>query len=746
MRQRMSTNAVAHMRRVHPDEFIAIADHNLRKRNALVEKKQGGKTEETLPKKKKLKFETKEKTITSRTDEVKPNEGPSTTELISAGRKCTMDRTAGLIKKWLLSSGLSISVLQDEAFQHFMKQSMSGVFVLPTTVELKNQVQDEFINFAKLLKPYLAAEWQAAMGLPFLCLRQEFRPIGRKTTDDEVVNQEKAFFSLAIGFIDSQWRRVDFVLAAKEVDRDWNKQVKQLVTQTVSKTYDIQSILDYARFQVTVDDDLPSSVAAGEKHEVSTDKEEDLLTRSLRRCVIDALGVGPGSSFGIETNVCRILRLLQELVRFFELPDRAHAPAEVDAAHDTHLSLCLTSSIEDLAYATSTSFRAVANLLKASCAQFSVYWSYFNSAVRSTATEPQLEKAWTQLTMEDWHTVAEIEAILNHLGQFRLEDRVAPRLGAVAPSYAMLFRRLLSVTTNASSFKCYSMDELAVASSPAKSAARRKAKRVDTFTSTGRQCILQLRQLIAQNFTSPSTPLAVHDEIKAMLLDPRISSKVANLVTDTHAFHCAQEALRQEHRAAFELLATRNGNGSPSADDETEDDDDDDDDEISALLMVDGPKNQPPAASSTTITGRRSGDAVAEDEARAWQEWQKVYVAWDTLAHNGADLFDKGQYNLLKLYHHVDILKWFRDVGQQAHPAASLLARIYLGQQPPPFRALGSSLLRFRMQEGADWVAEAAERAEKRCMLHHNWHQYQQLSASTTLLAVNDENVNTRTF
>ncbi|RMX64495.1 hypothetical protein DD238_007496 [Peronospora effusa] len=654
-----------------------------------------------------------------------------------------MDKTVDLMKKWLLSSGLSISILQDEAFQHFMKQSISGNFTLPTMVDVKNQVQDEFTNFSKLLKPYLAAELQAAKGLPFLCLRQEFRPIAQKTTDDEALNPKKAFFSLAIGFIDSQWRRVDLVLAVKTVGRDWDKQVKQLVTETVSKTYDIQSILDYARFHVAVDDDIPSSLAAEEKYEISSDEEEDLLTRSLRRCVIDALGVGPGSSFGIETNVRRILRLLQELVRFFELPDQTHAPAEVDATHDAHLSFCLTSSIEDLTYAASTSFGAIANLLKASCAQFPVYWSYFNSTVRSTATKPQLVEAWTQLTTEDWQTVAEIEAILNHLGQFRLEDRIAPRLGAVAPSYAMLFRRLLSVTTNASSFKCYSMNEPAVASSLAKSAARRKAKRVDTFTSTGRQCILQLRQLIAQTFASPSTPLAIADEIKAMLLDPRISSKVANLVTDSHAFHCAQEALRQEHRAAFELLATRNGDGSPSASDEIEDDDDDDD-EISALLMVDGPKNQPPAASSTSTTGRRSSDAVAEDEIRAWQEWQKVYVAWDTLAHNGADLFDKGQYNLLKLYHHVDILKWFRDVGQQAHPAASLLARIYLGQQPPPFRALGSSLLRFKMQEGTDWVAESAERAEKRCMLHHNWHQYQQLSASTTLLAVNHENVNTR--
>ncbi|CAH0516575.1 unnamed protein product [Peronospora belbahrii] len=560
---------------------------------------------------------------------------------------------------------------------------------------------------------------------------------------DKVDNMDlkrTALFSITIGFIDSQWQRVDLVLAVKEIVQDQHKdeQIDHLVTQAVSKMYDIPSILDYTRFRVALDDDLPLHFDTTGRYELPMDKQEDLLTRSLRCCVMDALGVGPSSSFGGETKVCRILRLLQDLVTFFELPDEAHDLAEIGAAHGTHKSVDMASSVgENLAFSTSTSFGAIANLIKTSCARFPMYWSYFESAVRSPATKPQLEEAWTQLTMEDWQTIMEIEAMLNHLGQFRLEDRVASRLGAVASSYAMLFRRLLSVTINASSFKCYLIDESTIAASPPKSTARRKSKRVDTFTSTGQQCVMRLRQLIAQNFTSPSTPLGVDDEIKAMLLDPRISSKAANLVTDTYAFLRAQEALRQEHRAAFELLVAHQGSASPNADDELEGDDDDD--EISALLMVDGPKNQPSTAPSTTTSGRRSSDAVAVDEARAWREWQKVYVAWDTFARDGADLFDKGQYNLLKLYHHVDILKWFRDVGQQAHPAVSLLARIYFGQQRPPFQALGASLLRFAMQEETTWLAGAAQRAEKRCLLHHNWHQYQQLSTNTTVLATSDK-------
>ncbi|EEY65001.1 uncharacterized protein PITG_16456 [Phytophthora infestans T30-4] len=683
MRQRMSTNAVAHMQRVHPDEFVTIADYKQRKREALVEKAANGPNE---PKKKRAKRTPGPKKKSATTPDENREVSP---------RKRTPGKTTDHVRTWLISSGLPVSVLQDASLQQLLKLSNSAISALTTASTFNAQVQEEFIKFSGFLDLYLASESQAALGLPFLSLRHEFRPIDGATAedgarDDVVSNQEKAFLSVAVGFIDSQWRRVDLVLAAKQVPRSWSQQVNQLVTQTVSDTYGIPSISKYARFHVDVVEASPSSLAVSEGYEASTDEHEDVLTRTLRHCVVDALGVGPTSSFGGETSVRRLVRLLQELLTYFEAPDRANMLTEIGARNA---------------------------LLRVSCCRYRAYCLYFQSSMRPTVAEPELETAWTQLSMDDWQTVTEIEAILNHLTQFRLEERVALRPGAVAPSYALLFRRLLSVTVSVSSLKCLSLeDDAAVGSSSEKWTARRKAKRVDMFTSTGRQCMEQLRELITQHLASPTSVCEVDDEIKAMLLDPRISSKAGDLVSDTRVLRRAQEALRQEHRA------------------------------MSSLLMVDGPKNQPPAAASTTSSGRRSSDAVAEDEARAWREWQQVYVAWDTLASEGADLFDKGQYNLLKLYHHVDILKWFREVGQQAHPAASLLARVYLGQQRPPSRALGTSLLQFTKQEEADWVTGAIERAEKRCILHYNWRQYQQLSADGAVVLARDEGVKITTI
>ncbi|KAF1793391.1 hypothetical protein GQ600_7961 [Phytophthora cactorum] len=467
MRQRMSTNAVAHMQRVHPEEFATIADYKQRKREALVEKAANAANESKKKRAKKTpgpkrkstpNRQVDEKQESASTDAVPATAVVKTQRTGASAQKRAIGKTTDLVKTWLIC-------------RHLLKLSN---LALPTATNLNAQVQDEFAKFGSFLGSYLASESQAAMSLPFLSLRHEFRPIVGATAEDGVrndvvSNQEKAFLSVAVGFIDSQWRRVGLVLAAKEVPRGWSQQVNQLVTQTVSETYGIHSVSNYARFHVDSVDDSPSSLAAG------------LLTHTLRHCVINALGVGATSSFGGETNVRRILRLLQELLRFFEAPDRANALTEIGTTNGVHVTF----------YSLNPSWR------RRGC-----------SFPQTTGRLPRRSKPFEPP------------------GAVPLEERIAPRPGAVAPSYALLFRRLLSVTVNASSLKCLSLeDDATVDSSPVKRTARRKAKRVDVFTQLA-------ANLITQHFTSPASSSEVDDEIKAMLLDPRISSKAVNLVTE----------------------------------------------------------------------------------------------------------------------------------------------------------------------------------------------------------------------
>lgn len=721
MRQRMSTNAVAHMQRVHPEEFGTIAEFKQRKREAL-EDKVIKKENHFQVKKTKITPSSKRKLASNHQTDVKPLDPiplatgakPQLPGALARERK-----TVDLIKMWLIPSGLPFSVLHDEALQQLLAASTSTPSVLPTVLHLNAQIYEEATKFRAFLDSYLAFEFQAAMKLPFLSVRHEYRSIDGIGADHSVKKEAaakigKAFLGVEVAFIDSKWRKVDLVLTANQVQNNWNQQLTGLAIEIVSKKYNMPSLSHYARFHVRAMKDSPSNVAREEEIKRFAD-DKDVLTHNLRNCVMNALEVGATSNLlGKESDVRRILRLLQEVSSFCEEPERA--TAEICA---TKGLLNLAPSIDTLALSSLTSIGAIAELLRVSCSRYRAYKQFFQSPNVPT------ENPWTQLSMEDWHTVTEIEALLHHLVQFRLEERTASRPGAVASSYVLLFRRLLSVTINASSFKCFCLqDESGANLSPGKHSVRRKAKRVDSFTATGRQCIERLEQLITQQFTA-SDSFEVDDEIKAMLLDPRISAKAITLVKDPQVFHRAQEALRQEHRAVFQLLAAPQGGAHGRAEDE---DEDEEDDEISSLLMVDGPKNRlaPP---STANTGRRSSEIVVESEARAWQEWQQVHVAWDTIADKGADLFDKGQYNLLKLYHHVNILKWFRDIGQQAHPAAALLARIYLGKHQLPSPSLESSVLRFMRQEEVSWVTAVPERAETRCILYHNWRQIQQIHA-----------------
>ncbi|RLN50789.1 hypothetical protein BBJ28_00019217 [Nothophytophthora sp. Chile5] len=768
MRQRMSTNAVSHMQRVHPEEFVAIADFKQRKREKLLAG--ASATEDGEPKKKKAK-KAAPKTAKKRAKAVQNDQeaGELETKVESAspaaavavvkprGNAAMRQRVAAqnaeqrkvLMSRWLLSAGTSnqsssslpLSTLENATLQQLLDPSSTSLR-LPTLPNLHDQVHEEFRQFTLLLETFLRAETQSALNLPFLSLRYELRPLPQSTADhgDDGRVQQRAFLGASIGFIDSHWRHVDLALLAQHVPMPWDNQTSDLVARVLSETYAIHEIPQYARFRVAANGVLAPETTGG--RETDADEQEDLLTRTLRRCVVNALDLKSPGALGRESTCRRLVRLFQELLEFFHGPMRNNLLHHLGETHGVPVEWSPSSTIDELVQSSATSIGGVAELLRVSCTNYRAFCLYFQSPGRPTENEPELESVWTQLSLDDWRTATEMEALLYQLDQFSLEQRAAPRTGAVAPSYALLFRRLLSVTTKATSFKCLTLDDdSAVFASPNKRLARRKAKWVENFTGAGQECLTRLRQEITTHFAAPSTPSAVDDEIKAMLLDPRISSKAASLVTDVRAFRRAQDALRQEHRVIFEELATREAAANVVDEGEVEYvEEEEEDDEMSALLMVDGPKQNPARSrrTSTSKSSKLSANALAEDEARAWREWQQVFVAWDMLAEEGADLFAKGgQYNLLKLYHHVNILQWFRDVGQQAHPAAALLARFYLGQQPPPSQALSTSLSRFLGQEEASWGLEAAHRAEKRCVLHHNWRQCQRLSE--TLPATNAE-------
>ncbi|ETO99470.1 hypothetical protein F441_23113 [Phytophthora nicotianae CJ01A1] len=74
---------------------------------------------------------------------------------------------------------------------------------------------------------------------------------------------------------------------------------------------------------------------------------------------------------------------------------------------------------------------------------------------------------------------------------------------------------------------------------------------------------------------------------------------------------------------------------------------------------------------------------------------------------------------LLRLYKHIDVLKWFRDVGEKHFPSIALLARIHLGK-------ISSSAYQERVFSTGGIVMGPlrtrtdGRRAERQLLLRHN--------------------------
>ncbi|KAI9919720.1 hypothetical protein PsorP6_017677 [Peronosclerospora sorghi] len=145
---------------------------------------------------------------TGETLEMKEKIVPETQQQLCPSKHESGQRAHHLVEKWLLSSGSPLSIHCDETFQQLWKHAVPTAITLPTAVDFSHYLQEEFAHFTTFEESYLAAESKAAMGKAFLNLCQEFRPIEDPTDAQEATsggpsNQQKAFFSVAIGFLDS---------------------------------------------------------------------------------------------------------------------------------------------------------------------------------------------------------------------------------------------------------------------------------------------------------------------------------------------------------------------------------------------------------------------------------------------------------------------------------------------------------------------------------------------------------------
>jgi len=180
---------------------------------------------------------------------------------------------------------------------------------------------------------------------------------------------------------------------------------------------------------------------------------------------------------------------------------------------------------------------------------------------------------------------------------------------------------------------------------------------------------------------------------------------------------CLRFQLPSEHAIVFvssHKLSVSGPTDAPTdAADVSDDASDESEDEFSIPIPV-----VPTTAPEDILEQQRvEADAV-------WSAWMALAINWDEYAV-GADLKTmatgrkKVAYDVWKLYKSIDVLVWFRDVGQKTYPSIAVLARAYLAKpmsnayQERFFSTAGNVLAKNRLFMDAD-------RAEKLQMLKHN--------------------------
>ncbi|KAE9272461.1 hypothetical protein PR003_g30195 [Phytophthora rubi] len=622
MRQGSASNAKLHMLRQHEDHPFSIEEANRRKTQKLAKVESHDK-----------------RSASERQVPSKPKKQRTLEQAIAVSK----DELRILATRWLLSSSLPHASTQNAELLYMLRRlSNQPDLVLPARETFYEFAEADFQRFINLTSEYLQEEFANARHIPFVALLHDL------WTNASNVN----VVGVTAIFIGSQWRLVSLSLLASPNQAGHAAGiVAAIVKEKIQKRYNID-IESYARFTVS---DTTGSARNVSDHFDSTD-QVDCLMHLLSLCLLYALGlkentrqggaitVTPGGKF---SEGFHVIQLLRDLATFFTSPLRQGKLKQLKELYNLPRINTSIDAKTRVGYATT--------LLRRSVYNYYAFTKYFETAA---STE---QATWQKLSDEDWNLIVEMESITNQLAQFSLGE--VQRSG-VSSSYALLFRKLLGMTLEMKSFPCLVLERPDVLSS--EFTQRRVSRDVSLFSANGKRCLARLKDQWLLRF-----PLHDDNEIKAMLLDPRIKSKASAIVDDADVLACVERELIQEHETIFNMIANSTpANEAPDVANRVGFSgsglfrlEPDASTVISSLLDV-----EVPSFGDSSSHGEHARAALS-----AWEKWKSISVTWPCESNGG-------KYNLLKLYSSVDVLRWFRDHGEQGYPAIAVLARIYLAK------------------------------------------------------------------
>jgi len=594
------------------------------------------------------------------------------------------DEVRVLVTRWLLSSGLPHTVLQNNELLDLLRRlsNQSNLF-LPARETFYAFAEGEFNLFVNYATRSLQAGFAALQQEPFISVMHD------SWTNAANMN----IIGVTVQFINSEWRLVTlFVFALPNSNDHAASIVADMMQAGFQSRYKID-ITKYARFTVS---DTTGSARNVSDHFSSTD-QVDCLMHLLSLCLLYGLGlkentrndgrdvVTPGGKFAAGNHVIQKLR---DLATFFSKPDRLAKLKKIkEIFHLPAVNVAIDAKTR-VGYAVTLMRRSIYN-----CYAFN---QYFESA------PPSERLIWSSITSPDWQLIREMEGLTDQFAQFSLGE---VQKKGVASSYALLFRKLLTLGVEADLVSCLVLER----PDPTENefTQRREGRRVQESSEGGKICRDRLCKQLQLRF-----PHEDINEIKALLLNPRVKGNAALYVSDKQLLAQAEEKLQaamyqkrfsrrgvdEEHKISDQdvVQPTRS---EPSATNSA----------ISALLEIDVPDE-------VSNPGDIHEDMLM-NALNSWNYWKSFRVKWANATTT------RSKYNVLELYRDVDVLEWFKNHGELEFPGVAALAKIYLAHPLSTathercFSLSGYVVFELRTRLDDD-------RAEMLCLMKANWGEY----------------------
>lgn len=369
-------------------------------------------------------------------------------------------------------------------------------------------------------------------------------------------------------------------------------------------------------------------------------------------------------------------------------------------------------------------------LMKRSIVNYAAFKTYFRKHTEG-------RDVFAAISVQEWGLVVELEAITEYLAKLALLE---VQHEAVVSSYLLVFRKMSLARLQSASFDCYMLDAERDPDTNEASMPRTRTP-IEQFSQGGLTCIRRLQVQILSRFPALSRDVAM-----PLLLDPRTKNSAVTLpskMTEDDdgdgAIIGATALLKQEH---LELLTRMRESEARERGEQGEGNKRRNGSAINDVneQVADLYGDAVPSAATKDVSAASLQDESNEIIERwmAFKEnWlsvaavQKVHGVPETelvghlcaRRHDGSLVWD-----LMGLYKHVNIYRWYRDVGAKAFPSIALLARIWLGRS-------SSTAFQERVFSSGTVVMSPLrartdnELAEKQLILCHNVKEIVRLSA-----------------